>query len=115
MNFMKHSGLSLRLKTAIIQKELGQVIDKVVYTIQVFIPYEAANIIAMDGTAVWTDMLAETTINKTGWSEIFLIINGHKKVCVSVSLTAMANKKKLKPFTIFAGAKHEIKSLDQCF
>ena len=26
--------------------------DKVVYIIQVFIPYEAANIIAMDGTAV---------------------------------------------------------------
>lgn len=56
--------------------------DKVVYIIQVFIPYEAANIIAMDGTAVWTDMLAETTINKTGWSEIFPIINGHKKVSV---------------------------------
>ena len=67
----------------------------------------------MDESAVWADMVAGTTVEKTGKKEIALKSTGHEKVRASVCLAAQANGKKLKPFIVFAGAKRETKSLDQ--
>ena len=65
----------------------------------------------MDETAVWSDMVSATTVNKTGAKDVPLKSTGREKVRVSVCLTAKADGKKLKPFIVFAGAKRETKTL----
>ena len=69
----------------------------------------------MDETALWTDMVAETTIEKRERKEIVFKSAGHKKERVSVRLAVWANGKKLKLFIIFAGTKRRTKCLDQKF
>ena len=77
--------------------------------------YSAGSIIAMDETAVWSDMVAETTVDKTGRKDIPLKSTGHEKVKVSVCLTAKADGTRLKPFIVFGGAMHECQSLNEKF
>ena len=77
--------------------------------------YSAGSIIAMDETAVWSDMLAETTVDKTGRKDIPLKSTGHEKVKVSVCLTAKADGIRLKPFIVFGGSMREYKSLNEEF
>ena len=120
-NFMRRYGLSLRRRTTTIQKDPEHLTDKLVsYVVHVRRmckknSYDPANVIAMDETAVWADMVAETTVEKTGKKEIALKTTGHEKVRVTVCLAAQANGKKLKPFILFGGAKREAKILDQEF
>ena len=45
----------------------------------------------MDETAMWSDMVAETTVDKTGRKEIPLKFMGNEKLKVSVCLTAKAD------------------------
>ena len=61
----------------------------------------------MDKTAVWSDMVAETTVYKTGRKDISLKSMGHEKLKVSVCLTAKADGIRLKPFIVFGGAMRE--------
>ena len=69
---MKRNGLSLRRTTTIAQKNPSLLVDKLVmYAVQIRrlqqkFNYSAGSIIAMDETAVWSDMVAETTVDKTG-------------------------------------------------
>ena len=67
----------LRRKTTTIQKDPEHLIDKIVsYVIHVRVaqkfPYKPANIIAMDETAVWANMVAGTTVEKTERKKLLL-------------------------------------------
>ena len=69
------------------------------------------NIVAMDETAVWKDMVSETTVKATGAKDVAMKSSGHEKVRVSVCLAAKLDATKLQPFTVFGAAKREPKSL----
>ena len=65
ITLMKRFGLSMRRKTTTIQKDPKHLTDKIVsYVNQVrrVSPYKLANITDVDETAVWANMVAETTI-----------------------------------------------------
>ena len=70
--------------------------------------YPPSCVIAMDETAVWSDMVGNTTVNATGSKDIPLKSTGNEKVRVTVCLTAKADGTRMKPFIIFQGAKREV-------
>ena len=74
-----------------------------------------ANIIAVDETPVWNDMLSNTTVEKIGSKKVPVKSTGHDKVRVSICLTGKADGTRLKPFIIFKGAKRESKALRNKF
>lgn len=117
--FMKRNGLSLRRKTTTAQQEPSRLIDKLIsYILQVRRlskqrSYQPCNIIAMDETPVWDDMVSDTTVDKVGKKSVNLKTTGHEKVMVTVCLAAKADGTKLKPFIVFRGAKRESKALDE--
>ena len=53
---------------------------------------------AMDQTAVWNDMMANTTVEKRGAHTVSLKTTGHEKAKITVGLTSCANDDKKKPF-----------------
>ena len=69
----------------------------------------------MEETAVWSDMVGNTTINSTGAKEVALKSTGNEKVRVSVCLTAKADGTKMNPFIVFKGAKRELAVLNDRF
>ena len=90
-------------------KNLSLLVDKLVmYAVQIRrlqqkFNCSAGSIIAIDETAVWSDMVAETTVDKTGRKEI-LKSTVHEKVKVFVCMAAKADESHLKPFIVFGGA-----------
>ena len=70
--FMCRNNLSLRRKTSIAQKDPEKLIAKLVsYLIQIrriqkANNYQDAQIIAMDETPVWSDMVSQTTVDACG-------------------------------------------------
>ena len=66
----------------------------------------------MDETAVWNNMVSETTVEATIAKDVPMKSTGHEKVCVSVCLAVKLDGTKLKPFIVFGAAKRESKSLD---
>ena len=120
-NFMRRNGLSLRRKTFVCQKDPEMVISKLIaYVLRIRRlrlqhNYTMGNIYAMDETPVWSNMASSSTVDKTGSKTGPLKSTGHKKSCVSVRLTAQGNGKKLKPFTMFKGAKREVEMLNKEF
>ena len=74
-----------------------------------------ADIIAMDETPVWNDMVSNTTVEKTGSKEVTMKSTGHDKARVSVCLAGKADGSKCKPFIVFKGAKRKSKSLHKEF
>ena len=72
--FMKRNGLSLRRKTSVAQQDPERMITKLVsYVIQVRRlqnrhNYSPSNIIAMDETPVWCDMISEVNYHENDWS-----------------------------------------------
>ena len=50
--------------------------------------YSPKCVIAMDETAVWSDMVGNTTVNATVTNDIALNSTGNKKVRVSIYLAA---------------------------
>lgn len=77
--------------------------------------YSAGSVIALDETAVWFNVLAESTIGKTGKKDILFKTTRHEKEKVSVCLTGKANAMYLKPFIIFGGTMWECSSLNEEF
>ena len=55
----------------------------------------------MEETAVWNDMVSETTVQATSTKDVTMKSTGHEKVCVSVCLAAKLDETKLKPFIVF--------------
>ena len=51
-----------------------------------------------DETAVWNDMIANTTVEKRGVHTVSLRTTGHEKAKITVCLTACVNGDKKKPF-----------------
>ena len=118
-NFMLGHGLSLRRTQA--QKDPYLLIDKIVmYLLQVRIlfrlqAYHPSNVISMDETSVWADMMSGTTVDRLGSKTVSLKTTGHEKVRVSVCLSARADGSKLKPMIVFKGAVRETKKLNDEF
>ena len=119
--FLKRNGLSLRRKTSVAQQDPERMVAKLVsYIIQVRQlqikhNYAPCNIIAMDETPVWCDMISETTVDKSGIKTVTLKTTGQGKSRVSVVLAAKADGTKLKPMVVFKGAKREVAALNQEF
>ena len=111
VKFMKRNHLSLRRRTTIAQKDPSHLVSKLVgyvmhvRRLSIYCNYAPSSIIAMDETAVWSDMVGNTTTNSTGAEEVALKSTGNEKVRVSVCLTAKADGTKMNPFIVFKGAK----------
>ena len=95
--FMRRHGFSLRRKTTTAQKDPSYMIDRIVACVmhvrrlQKQFSFDDADITAMDQTAVWNDMVSNTTVEKTGSKEVNMKSTGHDKVRVSVCLTGKAD------------------------
>ena len=93
---MARNGLSVRRRTTESKKDPDRLIDKLIaYILQVRRQrsrhsYSHSDIIAINETAVWQDMLSSATVDKAGESSIRLKTTGHEKSKVSVCLTAKA-------------------------
>ena len=118
---MRRNNLPLRRKTSIAQRDPEKRIAKLVsYVIQIrrmqkANNYQDAQIIAMDETPVWSDLVSQTTVDACGKKTITMKTTGHKKSRVSVCLAARADGTKLKPMIVFKGAVRERKFLSQKF
>lgn len=71
------------------------------------------DIIAMDETAVWFDMVSPSTIDVRGTKSVALKTTGHEKSHLTVVLAAKADGTKLKPFVVFRGGIREVKAMQQ--
>mgnify|MGYP002803996814 CR=1 FL=1 len=111
----------MRRKTSVAQQDPERMINKLVsYVIQVRRlqkkhKYSLSDIIAMDETPVWCDMVSETTIDAVGKKTITLKTTGHEKARVSICLAAKVDGTKLKPMVVFKLAKRESASLNEEF
>ena len=120
-NFMKRKGLSVRRKTSIAQKEHNQLIDRLIAYIllvrrlKMKYNYQLADIIVMDGTPIWSDMVSERTVDSTGAKSVSMKTTGHEKSRVSVCVAAKADGTKLQPMIVFKGAKREVETLNKEF
>ena len=118
---MRRHGFSLRRKTTTAQKDPAYMVDRIVAYVmhvrrlQKQFSFHDTDIIAMDETPVWNDMVSNTTVGKTGSQEVNMKSTGHDKVRVSVCLAGKADGTRLKPFIVFKGAKRECKSLHEEF
>ena len=61
----------------------------------------------MDGAAVGSNMLFGTIVDKTSKKDVSGKTISHKKLRVSISLSALAIWKKSEPFIVFGNAKQE--------
>ena len=114
--FMKQNGLSLKKKNNSCSKKYKLAMYAAqVRRLQQKFNYSTRSIIAMDETAVWYDMVSETTVDKTGREDISLKSSGHEKLEVSVYLTEKADRTGLEPFIVFGGTVRECKSLNEEF
>ena len=77
--------------------------------------YEDTQIVAMDETPLWNDMVSQATVDACGKKTIAMKPTGHEKSCVSVCLTARVDWTILKPMIVFKGAVREAKVLSQEF
>ena len=118
---MASNGLSIRRRTTQAQKTPKQLIDKLcAYVLKIRrlrkrMNYDLSNIIAMDETAVWNDMISNTTVEKRGAHSVNLKTTGHEKSKITICLTATADGRKKKPLIVFKGAKREVKKLNEEF
>ena len=105
--FLHRNGLSLRRRTTMAQKDPDKLTEKLVS----FVDYIGKavsskgilekDIIAMDETAVWFDMVSPTTIDARGTKSVSLKTTGHEKSHLTVVLAAKADGTKLKPYIVF--------------
>lgn len=114
---MKRNELSLRRLTTIAQKDPEKLVQKMVSFVLFMdrarnsINASPAEIYAMDETAVWFDMIGESTVAARGAKSIPLKSTGHEKLRFTVVLTANAAGMKLKPYVVFSGGCRKVKEL----
>ena len=65
---MKRYGLSMRPKSSVTQKDPDQLISFVLHVGHFVMkhPYDAADIITMDETSTWEDMVSNRMVDDTG-------------------------------------------------
>ena len=91
-----------------------QIIDKVISNVLYVCLLKKRNnydkdcIIAMDETAVWHEMIPNTTVTDEGAKSVVLKTAGHEKSKVVVTLATKANDDKLNPYIAFPGYKLEV-------
>ena len=118
--YLNRHGLSVRRKTTQSQKEQERLVEKLAHFVLKVRrlrnqhSYVNQNIIAMDDTAVWLDMISGKTVDVCT-RPIRMKTTGNEKSKVSVCLTANADGKGLKPFIVFTGEKREVKELNEHF
>ena len=78
-------------------------------------PFKASDIIAMDETPIWADMVSDTTVDITGKKTVTVKTTGPEKSRVSVCLAAKADGTKLPPFIVFKSANREVAAMDKEF
>lgn len=89
--FMNRNGLSVRRRTTEGQKRPDQLIDKLcayilkIRRLRMKMKYELKNIFVMDETAVWNDMISNTTVEKRGAHSVNLKSTGREKSKITVS------------------------------
>ena len=94
---MNRNGLSVRRRTTEAQKSPDQLIDKLcayilkIRRLRMKMNYKLRNIFAMDETAVWNDMISNTTVEKRGAHSVNLKSTGREKSKITVCLTATAD------------------------
>ena len=105
--------LSVRRRTTESQKDPDRLIAYILQVRQQRTRhfYSYSDIIAMDETAVWQDVLSSTTVDNVGEKSIQLKTTGHEKYKVSLCLTAKADGTKLKPFIVFREPREKQSSL----
>ncbi|KAL2091434.1 hypothetical protein ACEWY4_013697 [Coilia grayii] len=115
--FLRRNNFTCRRRTTIAQKDAKEFTDKLVK----FVTFSTRiiktkkildrDIIAMDETAVWFDMVGSTTVDTRGARSIPLKTTGHEKSHLTVVLAAKADGTKLKPFVVFKGGVREVKAM----
>lgn len=115
--FMKRNGLTVRKRTTIAQKDPEQLFEKlvnfVIYTshARATEKISAANIIAMDETSLWFDIISNTTVETVGAKSVSLKSTGNEKAHATVILSAKGDGTKLQPYIVFKQAIREVKAL----
>lgn len=115
--FLKRNEFSVRRRTTLSQKQPGQVTEKLVN----FVTYvtrqtvekkiQDRDVIAMDETAVFFDMVGSSTVEQRGTRSVQLLSTGHEKSHLTVVLAARADGSKLKPYIVFKGAVRDVKAM----
>ena len=77
--------------------------------------FHDSDIIAMDKTVVWNDMVSNTTVKIICSEEVPAKLTGYNKVRIFVFLTGKAVGSKCKPFIVFRGTERESKFLNKEF
>uniref|UniRef100_A0A673H0R0 HTH CENPB-type domain-containing protein n=1 Tax=Sinocyclocheilus rhinocerous TaxID=307959 RepID=A0A673H0R0_9TELE len=113
--FLRRNDFSVRRRTTVAQKDAKHFTEKLVnfvtYTTRIIKAkkIQPKNIIAMDETAVWFDMVGSTTVDARGARSVPLKTTGHEKSHLTVVLAAKADGTKLKPYIVFKGGIKEVK------
>ena len=100
-------SISLRRKTSVVQQDSHRMVAKLIsYVIQLWKlqfkhNYSPSDIIAMDKTLIWCDMISETTFDATGMRSATIKTTRHEKTRVLVMFAANADGTKLKPMVVF--------------
>ena len=109
--------LSLRRKTSVSQKDPDQLwqqlVDMILYVSKLTQNVDPSSTIAMDETALWYDMTANTTVDVTGAKTISLKTKGIEKTRFTVVLSAKGDGTKLRPYVVFKKGIRETKKLQQ--
>jgi Tc5 transposase DNA-binding domain/DDE superfamily endonuclease len=115
--FMTRNGLSVRRRTTAAQKTPDKYVEKMVSFVRfmektrVRLSVQPGDIYAMDETAVWFDMLSNTTVDFKGARSVPVKTTGHEKTRCTVILTASGEGKKFKPYVVFFGGARKVKQL----
>ena len=113
--FLRRNNFSLRRRTTVAQKDapVEKIVNFLVFSTKQIEAkkIQPKNIIAMDETAVWFDMVGSSTVSERGARSICLKTTGHEKARVTVALAAKADGTKLKPYIVFKGAVRDVKAM----
>ena len=115
--FLHRNNFSVRRHTTVAQKDARHFTQKLVNFVTFVAQMiekkqmEEKNIIAMDETAVWFDMVGSTTLDTRNAHSVPLKTKGHEKNNLTVVLTAKADGTKLKPYVVYKGGIREVKAM----
>lgn len=107
--FIRRHGLSLRQRASVAQKDPDRLINRIVSylteapRLQRKLNIAPSNIYAMNGTAVWEDIVA-TTVENVGTKKVLIRSTGHEKARVTVCLSAQVDASKLRTFIVLRGS-----------
>lgn len=104
--FFQRHNFTIRRRTTVSQKLPADLLPKLsdfvifVRKLQIKHSYDSNSIYACDETAVWLDMLPDTSVDLVGVKEVPIKTTGHQKTRITVMLCAKASGVKCKPFVL---------------